>query len=261
MLAPHEDGPGGPSSPLISISGLTKAYPGGPEVFSGLSLEIFPGECVALIGANGSGKSTLLKCMTGVVPATSGTVNALGQNFNGSPSTRQRKALSQQLGFVFQQHGLVRRLTALSNVVHGFLGRAGSWRAWHQAIAPQFMRRRALESLETVHLGHKANARADQLSGGQAQRVAIARALVRDPDLLIADEPCASLDPAAGHDVMQQFVDLARRNNITLVFTSHDMEHARRYADRVVALKDGKVFFDQRSSDLDQNDLRRVFDG
>ena len=101
--------------------------------------------------------------------------------------------------------------------------------------------------------------RADQLSGGQSQRVAIARALIRKPRLFIADEPAASLDPAAGHQVMEQFVQLADDRGITLVFTSHDMDHAIRYAGRVIALKDGEILIDEKSSNLSKNDLTQIF--
>lgn len=160
---------------------------------------------------------------------------------------------------MFQNHGLVQRLSALSNVIHGRLGFPGAWRAWHQAIAPEAWRQEALEALDAVGLAHRASARADQLSGGQAQRVAIARALVRQPKLMIADEPAASLDPKTGMDVMNTFASIANRNGTTLIYTTHDMTHALRFANRIVALKSGRVALDERASNLRIQDLERFF--
>lgn len=250
-------------TPIIAASGLGKAYPGAAPVLSCVDLTIRAGERVALIGPNGAGKSTLLKSLIGLHPNSEGSVTTFGQAFVAAPNRAQRRAIRQRIGFVFQHHGLVRRLSALSNVVHGLLGRTaarpGSWRAWHQSIAPEAIRHDALAALNAVRLSEKADARVDQLSGGQAQRVAIARALVRDPDLLVADEPAASLDPAAGHDVMGQFAALAAERGITLLFTSHDMEHALRYATRVVALKDGRIAFDRPSAAVARTDLDALF--
>lgn len=248
------------SLPLISAQGISKSYADAEPVLSDISLDIRRGESVALIGSNGAGKSTLLKCLVGLHHLSSGTMQSLGETFDVSPSKRQQRSMRSQIGFVFQNHGLVRRLSAHSNVVQGLLGQRGSWRGWHQSVAPALWRTKALDALSEVRLADKARSRVDQLSGGQAQRVAIARALVRQPTLFIADEPTASLDPASGHDVMRQFVSLAKDKGITLVFTSHDMDHAVRYADRIVALKGGRIFFDRASAAVSKTDLGSVFD-
>lgn len=249
------------SSPIISVAGLRKTYPGAAEILRGLDLEIHPGERVALIGANGSGKSTLLKSLVGLHPITGGTVEVLGERFERAPVPAQRARLRRQTGFVFQRHGLVRRRSVLSNVVHGMMGLPGSWRAFAQALAPEAWRTQAMVALEEVRLADRAMDRADTLSGGQQQRVAIARALIRRPRLLIADEPAASLDPAAGRDVMELFASLSAEHGITLLFTSHDMEHAAAYADRIVALKGGRIHFDRPAGDVAAEDLEGTFDG
>ncbi|MEL6476113.1 MAG: ATP-binding cassette domain-containing protein [Pseudomonadota bacterium] len=246
--------------PIIQTEGLTKAY-GAARVLSGIDLTIAPGERVALIGANGSGKSTLMKCLIGLLPVTEGEITTLGQRFSRLPSTRQRVEMRQQMGFVFQNHCLVRRRTVLSNVVHGMLGAPGSWRGFAQAIAPRAWRDRAMEALEDVGLADRAMARADTLSGGQQQRVAIARALIRRPKLLIADEPAASLDPVAGRDVMSLFARLAEAHGITLLYSSHDMVHAREFSDRVIALKDGGLLLDRASGAVGDGALRAAFAG
>lgn len=247
--------------PLIRVAGLRKSFASGQTVLDQIHAEIAPGECVALIGPNGAGKSTLLRCLAGLIPLSGGEIRILGEKFSDSPTLRQRRALRRRLGFVFQFHGLVRRTSALSNVVNGFLGQGTGWRAWHQMLAPEPLRAAAHEALEAVGLGDRWNARADTLSGGQSQRVAIARAIVHEPDLLIADEPAASLDPAAGHEVMSLFRRLARERGSTLLFTTHDMDHALAYADRIIVLRRGRIVLDQASRALDRAALETYFHG
>ena len=245
--------------PLISVLDLKKSYANTSLVLDGVTVSVSKGEKVALIGSNGAGKSTLLKCLVGLQTNSGGEITIFDETFGETPNRVQLKKIRRNIGFVFQAHGLVKRLSVLSNVIHGLLGQGGSWRGFVQATAKADWRQRALEALAMVNLEDKALARVDQLSGGQAQRVAIARALIRQPQLMIADEPAASLDPAAGHEVMRQFADLTSEKGITLVFTSHDMDHALKYADRVVALKAGKVMIDQPASELTENDLKGVF--
>jgi phosphonate transport system ATP-binding protein len=244
----------------ISCKDVTKSYSlKAGRVLNGISLEIEEGETIALIGSNGSGKSTLLKSLIGLHPVDSGTVRVFGRDLSGKAAANRNVRL--MVGFVFQNHGLVQRLSALTNVVHGRLGFPGAWRAWHQAIAPAQWRQDALDALAAVGLEHRADARADQLSGGQAQRVAIARALMRRPRLLFADEPAASLDPKTGMDVMETFARVAAANKTTLVYTTHDMAHALRFAGRVIALRNGQVILDAKSSDLTAKDLEPIFHG
>jgi len=255
----HETPSTASDEPAVEVSSLAKAYGREQAVFSDVQLSVQPGERVALIGVNGSGKSTLLKCIIGLHASSAGTVTALGETFTGYPGVAQRLRIRKKTGFVFQHHGLVKRLSVLSNVVHGMLGYPGSWRATVQTLAPSVWREDAMRALEAVALSDKAMHRADALSGGQQQRVAIARALIRKPVLIIADEPAASLDPAAGRDIMDVFSNLVRNEGITLLFTSHDMEHAVTYSDRIVALKHGGVFFDKPSSAVTDEMLAEVF--
>ena len=227
----------------LSARGLTVTL-GGRRVLEGIDIDITRGERVALIGPNGAGKSTLLRALTGLVPCE-GRVAPAGRD------------LRQRTGMVFQHHALVRRASALSNVVHGLMHRRGGWRAWHEALAPAPFRAAAMAALAQVGLADRTRVRAGHLSGGQAQRVAIARALVRDPDLLIADEPAASLDPAAGHEVMRALAETA--GGRTLLFTSHDMAHARAYATRILALEAGRIVLDAPAEATDPARLRALF--
>lgn len=255
--------------PILRVEALAKAYGRSPAVLHDISLSIEGGERVALIGANGSGKSTLLKSLIGLHPITGGSVETLGEAFgpaaskssSGLPEASQRTRMRRQMGFVFQKHCLVRRLSVLSNVVHGMLGLPGSWRGFSHTTCLQDWRDRAMAALDAVSLADKALSRADALSGGQQQRVAIARALVRNPRLVIADEPAASLDPVAGADVMALFRELAEHRDITLLFTTHDMDHAMEYATRIIALKGGTIFFDCPRAAVHRDDLHEVFDG
>ncbi|MBB95699.1 MAG: ABC transporter [Rhodobacteraceae bacterium] len=242
----------------IEAEGLTKQF-GDTPIFSGVSFRLERGGAVALVGANGVGKSTLLRCIMGVIPLTEGRVALLGQDTGGLSAMAQRR-LRARVGFVAQKHNLVPRLSVLSNVIHGLLGQRGGVRHWSQAMAPAASRQAALEALEAVGLAHLAQRRADRLSGGQSQRVAIARAIVAQPEVLFADEPCASLDPAAGEDVMDLFMRLARERTVTVVFTSHNIDHALRYGDRVLGLAGGALRLDATAGSLAPADLRGLYD-
>ncbi|MEC9433288.1 MAG: ATP-binding cassette domain-containing protein [Pseudomonadota bacterium] len=246
-----------PSGAAVRIRGLVVRR-GGRETLRGVDFTLAPAERVALIGPNGAGKTTLLNAAVGLVPAAGGTVETLGERLS---SARGRARARARTGFVFQKHGLVRRRSALSNVLHGLMARPGAWRAWTAAIAPAAWRAEAMAALAEVGLDDRAADRADRLSGGQAQRVAVARALVGGPLLVIADEPTASLDPAAGREVMALFSSLVARRGAALLFTTHDMEHALDYADRIVGLRAGRVALDRPAAACSLAELETLFHG
>lgn len=234
--------------PAVLAACLSKRF-GDRLVLADVSVRVERGEAVALIGANGAGKSTLLRLFVRLIEPDAGEVRVLGVPVTGAAPAALR-ALRRRVGFVFQQHNLVDRASVLTNVVHGALGRASWLRASNHRFAPSTLRTEAMKCLARVGLAGLAERRADQLSGGQSQRVAIARALMQRPELLLADEPAASLDPAAGEEVMGVFRDLVRADGLTLVFTSHNLAHANRYADRVVGLRGGRVALDLPASAL-----------
>lgn len=248
------------SGSLVRVEALRMSYPRRAAVLDGINLELRRGERIALIGANGSGKSTLLRCLVGLLPFSSDRIELFGRTFSQRPNPALRSVIRRNTGFVFQRLSLVGRRTALSNVAHGLFGEPGSWRGFSHSIAPAEWRNRALAALARVNLETMAQHRVDRLSGGQQQRVAIARAIVRQPSLLIADEPAASLDPVSGRAAMRLFSNLSHEHNITLLFTSHDIAHAREFSDRILALKHGRILFDRPSAKVNANDLAGLYD-
>lgn len=248
-----------PVSPVdIEAKGVAKTF-GKTPIFSDVSFRLARGEAVALVGANGTGKSTLLRCAMGLIPVTSGEVAILGEDASAAKGKAIR-ALRARIGLVSQKHNLVPRLSVLSNVCHGLLGRHPGIRHWSHSFAPEESRHAAMLALEKVGLADFALRRADRLSGGQSQRVAIARAIVGNPEILIDDEPCALLDPAVGEDVMDLFFQLARLQCVTVVFISHNIEHALQYGDRVLGLADGALKLDATAASLSASDLRGLYD-
>jgi phosphonate transport system ATP-binding protein len=227
---------------LIRVRGLTKAYPGGTRALDDVSLDITPGDFVALIGPSGAGKSTLLRCLNGLVVPTAGEVTVDGLAVTGA-SEDQLRRIRARIGFVFQQFNLLRRLSVLENVLVGRLAHAPRWRSL-AAWFPDADVSRARGVLERVGLAGLADRRADTLSGGQQQRVAIARALVQEPRIILADEPMASLDPSLSHTVMETLRRINVEDGITVITSLHVLELAQAYGRRIIGLRDGRVVHD-----------------
>lgn len=243
---------------VVSVRGLSKQFGAGPMVMSGLDLDIQQGSKVAIIGANGTGKSTLIRMLVRLVEPSGGDIRLLGEDVR-SLGSAGLKRLRSRVGFVFQRHNLVTRLSALTNVVHGVQSRMSGPRTWTQLLAPREVRAEALHCLERVGLADKAMARVDTLSGGQSQRVAVARMLMQRPELVIADEPDASLDPKSGEEVMATLAALAREQNATLIYVSHRMEHAIRFSERIIGLGGGRVALHKPSHMASEAELTRFF--
>lgn len=246
-------------SESLQVEGLSKHFKGTETpVFRDVSFTINEGQTVALIGANGAGKSTLLRCCVRLVEPDTGKISLSGEDLS-SKSGRSLKRARNRVGFVFQKHCLVPRLSALTNVLHGNLAHCSGPRNWAQSLARQDVRQRALDCLDQVGLVDFAYQRCDQLSGGQSQRVAIARALMQEPSILFADEPTASLDPQSGEEVMELFARLSRSRNLTMFFVSHHVEHALHYADRILGLRSSQLQLDSASHTESLNSLREFY--
>ncbi|RMG45568.1 MAG: ATP-binding cassette domain-containing protein [Candidatus Dadabacteria bacterium] len=242
----------------LKVCNLKKSF-SGKEILRDVSFKICSEEAVSLIGANGSGKSTLIRCCLRLIEPDGGRLEFFGQDLMLANQRGLRKIRS-KVGFVSQKHNLVPRLSVLSNVLHGALAYQRSPRLWFQGFAPSVLREKAMHCLELVGLQDFGSRRADHLSGGQSQRVAIARALMQQPEFIIADEPVASLDPQAGDEVMELFVSLVRKEKITLLFSSHNLDHAIKYSDRILGLRNGEIEIDTASSGQSAFTLRGFYE-
>ena len=252
---------GGASADQASFLGRA---PGGAVTVAlkNVDLTIVRGEMVALIGPSGSGKSTLLRHVAGLTlgdRGAGGRVSVLGNlvQEKGRVSAGIRGSRA-RIGYIFQQFNLVGRLSVMRNVLLGLLGRIPLWRGTLCWFRPEEYRL-ALEALTRVGMERCAWQRADSLSGGQQQRVAIARALVQRAEVILADEPIASLDPESARIVMEILRDINQCDGKTVIVTLHQVDYARRYCDRAVALRQGELCFDGPTSDLDQDLLQRIY--
>ena len=243
--------------PIVSIKDLVKTYPSGTRALDGASLDIQRGEFVVLIGLSGSGKSTLLRCINRLVDPTSGTVIFDGIDVTAADRVAIRR-VRRRIGMIFQQFNLVRRSSVFSNVLSGRLGYRSTWRTVSSRPSSSDVAA-AFENLGRVGIAQRAYSRADALSGGQQQRVGIARALMQEPDLMLADEPVASLDPATSHSVMKYLEEINKKDGITVICSLHFLSLARRYGSRVIALKDGKVAFDGLPRDIDERRFKDIY--
>ncbi|MCD2440803.1 phosphonate ABC transporter ATP-binding protein [Agromyces sp. SYSU K20354] len=241
---------------VIEVSGLTKAF-GRTVALRQAAFSVEKGEIVVLLGLSGSGKSTLLRHLDGLETPTSGSVRVLGKEVP-SLSGRHLRALRSRVGFVFQQFDLVPSLTVLENVVTGALAglrgpRVGLW------SYPKRLKLAALGHLDRVGLLDRAYQRADTLSGGQQQRVAIARALMQDPEILLADEPVASLDPESSEQVMSLIREIAMDAGLTVVCSLHQVDLAMSWADRIIGLRHGDVVLDTHVEGLGKAEVIEIY--
>jgi phosphonate transport system ATP-binding protein len=241
---------------MISIRQLTKDYGANP-VLRGIDLEVAAGEFVVVLGQSGAGKSTLLRCMNRLVQADSGTLSVAGID---AIACRDTRALRRQAAMIFQHHNVVPRLSVLKNVLTGCLGSAATL----PSILQLFKREEvalAMQCLERVELAHKAHERTDSLSGGQMQRVGIARALAQRPQVILADEPVASLDPKTSRLVLQYLRDATRDLGITVLCNLHQVDYAREFGDRIVGLAHGRLVYDGDAASISEADLQRIYPG
>ena len=242
---------------LLEIRDLVKVYSRDTRALDGISLDIRAGEFVVLIGLSGSGKSTLLRCINRLVEPTSGQVIFEGTDVTRASGPDLRR-IRRRIGMIFQQFNLVERSSVFANVLAGRLGYRSSWRT----IASRPSREDvalAFQNLERVSILEKAYVRADALSGGQQQRVGIARALMQQPQLMLADEPVASLDPATSHSVLRYLEEINKTDGITVICSLHFLSLARRYGTRVIALKAGRVAFDGKPGEIDERRFKEIY--
>ncbi|HSE91379.1 MAG TPA: phosphonate ABC transporter ATP-binding protein [Candidatus Binatia bacterium] len=243
---------------ILEIKDLYKAYDK-TQVLRGINLQIEQGEFVCIIGLSGAGKSTLLRCVNRLIEASSGAIlvpRALsGLSRDGAQvdvlklNAQELRLLRRKVGMVFQQFNIVKRLSVIENVLSGGLGYQPGLRTVLRIFSRE-EKRQALTNLKRVGLLDHAYKRADQLSGGEQQRVAIARTLMQQPAIILADEPVASLDPRLSRVVLDILKRVCSEDGITALVSLHTLELTREYADRVIGLTQGQIFFDGPTRDL-----------
>ena len=248
-----------PVSPVVTVTQASKRF-AATRALDALSCTILPGQFVAIIGKSGAGKTTLLRCLACMTPLTKGSIRFGAQDIaalRGRALRRHRR----RVGMIYQQFNLVKRLRVIDNVL---VGRLGHVRGWRRALtlARHFDRGErdlALRSLDHVGLLERVWQRTDTLSGGEQQRVAIARILAQQPELILADEPIASLDVSNGTLVLETLRRIASRAGLTVVTTLHHVDLARRYADRILGLRDGRLVFDGTPAQMNETAMLDIF--
>lgn len=242
---------------MLQIKNLTKTYDGKVLALDNVTFDVPEGQFLAVIGLSGSGKSTMLRCINRLIEPSSGTILLDGQDVTTANAEELRR-IRRRIGMVFQHFNLVHRSSVLTNVLAGRLGYTNP--AW--SLINRFPKadiEKAKEKLGRVGIADKAGVRADALSGGQQQRVGIARALMQDPELILADEPVASLDPVLAHSIMQHLAQINKEDKVTVLCSLHFLDLVHRYADRVVALNNGRLVFDGLPKEIDDVKFKEIY--
>jgi len=242
---------------MLRLEKVYKRYKTGDEALKGVDLEIPNGQVIALIGPSGAGKSTLIRCVNRLVEPTSGKIWLGDTELTKLSSGALRKA-RRRMGMIFQEYALVERLTVMENVLSGRLGYVGFWQSWFRKF-PKKDVKEAYRLLDRVGLMEMADKRADELSGGQRQRVGIARALIQDPDLLLVDEPTASLDPKTSRQIMRLINELCAERGLAAIINIHDVLLAQMYSQRIVGLELGSIVYDGPPDGLTPDVLTRIY--
>ena len=242
---------------MLKLENLTKRYNTGDLALQGIDLSIPNGQVLALIGPSGAGKSTLIRCINRLVEPTNGSAILNEVNLTKLSSRALRK-LRRKMGMIFQEYALVERLTVMENVLSGRLGYVGFWKSFLRKF-PKKDVNEAFRLLDRVGLIEMADKRADELSGGQRQRVGICRALIQDPDLLLVDEPTASLDPKTSRQIMRLINELCQERGLTAIINIHDVLLAQMFSQRIVGLALGNIVYDGSPEGLTPEVLTKIY--
>ncbi len=242
---------------MLEVKNLTKIYPGGVLALDNVSFTVESGEFLAVIGLSGSGKSTLLRCINRLVEPTDGQILWHGVDITKA-SQDELLHIRRKIGMVFQHFNLVNRSKVITNVLSGRLGYANSVLSLLNRFSRKDMEM-AMAQMERVGIADQANKRADELSGGQQQRVGIARAMMQEPEIMLADEPVASLDPVLAHSIMQHLEDVNKDDGVMVICSLHFLDLVHRYAHRAIALNEGKLMFDGTPKAIDDAKFKEIY--
>ncbi|MFV2001065.1 MAG: phosphonate ABC transporter ATP-binding protein [Acidimicrobiia bacterium] len=242
---------------MLKVENLTKIYDNGTQALDNVTFEVEKGEFLAVIGLSGSGKSTLLRCINRLIEPTSGTITWDGLDVT-TASQEELRRIRRRIGMVFQHFNLVTRSQVITNVLAGRLGYVNP----ALSVVNRFPKSdidKAHAQLVRVGLESKAHARADQLSGGQQQRVGVARAMMQDPEIMLADEPVASLDPVLAHSIMRYLELINQEDGVMVLCSLHFLDLVHEYADRVIALKDGVLVFEGSPEEINDERFKEIY--
>ncbi|GAB4193828.1 MAG: phosphonate ABC transporter ATP-binding protein [Thalassobaculales bacterium] len=242
---------------MLRIEGLTKRYRTGDLALAGVDLTVAAGQVMGLIGPSGAGKSSLIRCINRLVEPTGGRVFLKGEEVTGL-GRRDLRRMRRRMGMIFQEFALVERLTVMENVLSGRLGYVPFWRSFLRRFPPADVRK-GFATLDRVGLLDHVDKRADALSGGQRQRVGIARALVQDPDILLIDEPTASLDPKTSRQIMRLICEVCAERGLAAIVNIHDVALAQMFLPRIVGLRQGRIVYDGPADGLTPEVLTRIY--
>lgn len=245
--------------PVIEFRNVSKFFQDTNPAVKDLTFDIFRGELTVVIGPSGSGKSTTLQMINGLVEASNGEITVLGYQVSQKLKLRALRSIRSKIGFVFQDFGLTLRLSAIENVLIGSLSKLRGPRLGIWSYPAQF-RARAMLELEKLGLEEVAFQRADTLSGGQKQRVAIARALMQQPEILLADEPVASLDPKSSETILEALCDVATQRDVAVIVSLHQVELALKYADRIIGIRKGHIVFDLTGNKPSATQIKELYE-
>ena len=242
---------------MLEVNNLTKIYPGDVQALHNVSFKVEPGEFLAVIGLSGSGKSTLLRCINRLVEPTAGEIVWNGVDITKA-SQDEMLRIRRKMGMVFQHFNLVSRSKVITNVLAGRLGYVNPF----MSVINRFPKEDidlAMHEMERVGITDQAYKRADELSGGQQQRVGIARAMVQEPEMILADEPVASLDPVLAHTIMQYLEQINQEEGVMILCSLHFLDLVHRYADRAIALNEGLLMFDGPPGEIDDEKFKDIY--
>jgi phosphonate transport system ATP-binding protein len=242
---------------MLEIKNLTKIYDGDVLALDDVSFSVQPGEFLAVIGLSGSGKSTLLRCINRLVEPTAGQVIWDGVEVTSANQSEMR-LIRRKIGMVFQHFNLVTRSQVITNVLSGRLGYVNPALSLINRFPDEDIEA-ALKQLDRVGIANQAYKRADELSGGQQQRVGIARAMIQNPKMILADEPVASLDPVLAHSIMQYLEQINKEDGVMILCSLHFLDLVHRYADRAIALNEGKLMFDGKPEAIDDERFKDIY--